>query len=208
MDGMAANWKTLWTLGELQEQVQRALSACPEPQANGRVRAIPDARTIRYYTTLGLIDRPADWWGRTALYGRRHLLQLLAIKRLQARGRSLADLQRELLGLTDAELEAVARLPADQETARSAGEERAGPDRRQQAFWKETSAPPEHGEQGQAPALPVQGVPLGDDLMLLLSASRPLRRGDLEALRAAAAPLLEVLQKRRLCRPRPERRAP
>src|SRR5215212_2263085 len=31
--------------------------------------------------------------GRTALYGRRHLAQVVAIKRLQAMGRSLAEIQ-------------------------------------------------------------------------------------------------------------------
>ena len=27
---------------------------------NGRVRDVPDRRTIRYYTTIGLLDRPAE----------------------------------------------------------------------------------------------------------------------------------------------------
>ena len=68
-------------------------------QASGRVRDVPDRRTIRYYTTLGLIDRPAAMRGRTALYGLRHLLQLAAIKRLQAHGLSLAEVQQRLVGL-------------------------------------------------------------------------------------------------------------
>ena len=50
-----------------------------------RVRAVPDRRAIRWYTTIGLIDRPVAHRGRTALYGPRHLLQLVAVKRLQAR---------------------------------------------------------------------------------------------------------------------------
>ncbi len=71
-------------------------------QANGRVREVPDQRTIRYYTTLGLIDRPAEMRGRTALYGVRHLLQLVAIKRLQTHGLSLAEIQTRVVGRTDA----------------------------------------------------------------------------------------------------------
>ncbi|HWT85302.1 MAG TPA: MerR family transcriptional regulator, partial [Myxococcales bacterium] len=51
--------------------------------ADGRVSAAPDSRTVRYYTTLGLLDRPTIE-ARQARYGERHLLQLLAIKALQA----------------------------------------------------------------------------------------------------------------------------
>ena len=45
------------------------------PAPNDRVRELPDRRTVRYYATLGLLDRPTIQ-GRTAFYGRRHLLQL------------------------------------------------------------------------------------------------------------------------------------
>jgi hypothetical protein len=46
-----------------------------------------------------------------ARYGRRHLLQLVAVKRRQAEGRSLAEIQAELAGATDEALAAVARVP-------------------------------------------------------------------------------------------------
>src|SRR5260370_30319007 len=101
------------TLEALAARVALALAADYAGQANGRVRDVPDPRTIRYYTTLGLIDRPAAWRGRTALYGRRHLLQLVAIKRLQAHGLALAEVQDRLLGQTDAALAEVAQLPPD-----------------------------------------------------------------------------------------------
>src|SRR5437016_3586975 len=94
----------LWTIDELSTQAALALSVDYVGQGNGQVREVPDLRTIRYYTTLGLLDRPAAMRGRTALYGRRHLLQLVAIKRLQAKGHTLAELQQRLLGQTDAEL--------------------------------------------------------------------------------------------------------
>src|SRR5437764_5230066 len=94
----------LWTLDELCARVAVALAVDYAGQASGRVREVPDRRTIRYYTTLGLIDRPAAVRGRTALYGRRHLLQLVAIKRLQAHGLSLAEVQSRLVGLTDSDL--------------------------------------------------------------------------------------------------------
>src|SRR5271155_561007 len=102
----------LWTIHQLSAEVERVLAVGYEGSRNGRVRDIPDLRTIRYYTTAGLLERPAEMRGRTALYGRRHLLQLVAIKRLQAKGHTLAELQGQLLGKTDAELAHLAQLPA------------------------------------------------------------------------------------------------
>ncbi|MBP9087223.1 MAG: MerR family transcriptional regulator [Kofleriaceae bacterium] len=80
-----------WTLSELTAEVARHIAALPEP-ANGQVRAVPDERNIRYYTTLGLLDRPLAMRGRTALYGARHAAQVVAIKRMQAAGKSLAQI--------------------------------------------------------------------------------------------------------------------
>src|SRR4051794_2499920 len=105
----------LWTLDELCARVAVALAVDYAGQGSGRVREVPDRRTIRYYTTLGLVDRPATVRGRTALYSTRHLLQLAAIKRLQARGLSLAEVQARLLGLTDPALRQLAQVPASAE---------------------------------------------------------------------------------------------
>jgi DNA-binding transcriptional MerR regulator len=102
-----------WTLDELAERVDMALAVDYHGQPSGRVRAVPDRRAIRWYTTIGLIDRPVAHRGRTALYGPRHLLQLVAVKRLQAKGLPLVAIQRELAGATDSQLAGVARLPLD-----------------------------------------------------------------------------------------------
>jgi hypothetical protein len=101
-----------WTLDELAERVDAALAVDYRGQPSGRVRAVPDRRAIRWYTTIGLIDRPVAHRGRTALYGPRHLLQLVAVKRLQAKGLPLVAIQQELAGATDTRLARVARLPA------------------------------------------------------------------------------------------------
>jgi len=58
---------------------------------------------VRLYATQGLIDRPGRE-GRSAIYGRRHLLQLLLIRSLARRGLSLAAIA-PLIGLSDGELE-------------------------------------------------------------------------------------------------------
>lgn len=73
-----------WTIGELAEHAARALRDGAPPPANGRVRDVPGERLIRWYTTIGLVDPPLTRRGRIARYGRRHLLQLVAVKRLQA----------------------------------------------------------------------------------------------------------------------------
>lgn len=102
----------MWTIQQLVQAVESAIAVAGLPgQASARVRAVPDERTIRYYTTLGLLDKPAQMLGRTALYSRRHLLQLIAIKRLQAQGLSLTQIQASLLGAGAATLEQLAALP-------------------------------------------------------------------------------------------------
>jgi DNA-binding transcriptional MerR regulator len=100
-----------WTLDELAERVDVALTVDYAGPPSARVRAVPDRRAIRWYTTIGLIDRPVAHRGRTALYGPRHLLQLVAVKRLQASGLPLVAIQQELAGATDTQLARVARLP-------------------------------------------------------------------------------------------------
>src|SRR5581483_2196724 len=112
-----------WTLEELSAQVALALAVDYAWPASGRVREVPDTRTIRYYTTLGMIDRPAEMRGRTALYGMRHLLQVVAIKRLQAQGLSLAEIQGRLVGLTDAALRELAQVAVDGKPAARKREE-------------------------------------------------------------------------------------
>src|SRR5260221_7241145 len=121
-----------WTIDELSAAAEAALAEGYGGPPNGRVRDVPDRRTIRYYTTLGLIDRPARMRGRTALYGRRHLLQLVPIKRLQANGLSLHDVQQRLLALSDRELEPIARLP-DLPQRPAAG---TAPQAARRDFWK------------------------------------------------------------------------
>jgi hypothetical protein len=59
-----------------------------------------------------LLDRP--WMeGRQARYGKRHLLQVVAIKALQGRGLPLSEIQSRLYGLTDDELASLLASMAD-----------------------------------------------------------------------------------------------
>ena len=231
-----------WTLDELTERVGAALAVDYPGQPSGRVRDLPDRRAIRWYTTIGLVDRPVAHRGRTALYGPRHLLQLVAVKRLQARGLPLVAIQQELAGATDSQLARVARLPAatpgpsaataaaaDDGTPSSlvparpaapvaARRAAAGPARRA-AFWREppsagSVAPARPGAAGAItdpagpePADPaphpgavtsLRGVRLGGGATLLLEPGRELDAADVQAILAAAGPLVATLRARGL----------
>lgn len=90
-----------WKLDELAEKSQHFLGA--EGESN-RIQWKPNGRQIRYYTTLGLLDKPFGGRGQGATYGPKHLLQLIAIKRLQHQGLKLAKIQPILAGLSTGKL--------------------------------------------------------------------------------------------------------
>ena len=201
-----------WTILELVELAAETLAATrpagPESvaaRANGRVRDVPNERLIRWYVTVGLVDPPLSRRGRVARYGRRHLLQLVAVKRRQAEGRSLAEIQAELAGATDEALAAVARVP-DIDPAPQAPP--AAPSR----FWvrqpRQPSQPtpateqPGRPESGAAfsPAGLVHGVRLAPGVMLLLEgADREPDPDDVTEIVNAARPLVRELADRGLC---------
>jgi DNA-binding transcriptional MerR regulator len=197
---MADGTDTTWTLDELGRRVAEALADGYGGPPNGRVRDLPDARTIRYYTTLGLVDRPGGYRGRVALYGRRHLLQLVAIKRLQVGGLTLAEVQARLLGLSPRALEAVARLPRPRspEPAQPAAADAARP-LRADRFWTAAPVePPTATNLIPTTPSPVQALALADGVTLLLGPGHaPLDDASLPALAEAVRPLLGWLAAQR-----------
>jgi DNA-binding transcriptional MerR regulator len=176
-DATVSDVDTTCRIDELAERAAQALAASGTKAPSARVTPRPDPRMLRYYTTLGLLDRPLEVRGRTAYYGRRHLLQVVAIKRMQAAGASLADVQRQLAGASTAELEHIADLPVDGAAPVPA----ARPAPRRQ-FWREPPVP-------MGPA----AIRLAPGVTLVLDAARPLSPDDLEAVRRAAAPLVDHL---------------
>lgn len=105
-----------WTIDELVDRAATVLSSGRPLPKSGRIRDVPNARLVRWYVTIGLMDPPLSRRGRVARYGRRHLLQLVAVKRRQAEGHSLAEIQVELAGATDETLRTIARLPGNAES--------------------------------------------------------------------------------------------
>jgi len=99
------NWRELDTpLAGLVEAVSEVLSTLSLETGDERVRDIPSARVVRYYQSTGLIDRPLRYDGRRAMYGFRHLVQIVAIKVLQSEGEPLARIQGMLAGRATDEL--------------------------------------------------------------------------------------------------------
>ncbi|MDP6360237.1 MAG: MerR family transcriptional regulator [Planctomycetota bacterium] len=176
-----------WTLAELEEQAEAALSDAYPGQQNRQIREIPNLRTIRYYTTLGIIDRPADWSGRTALYGEKHLLQLVAIKKLQAQGKTLSEIQEEIAGITTRELRDLADIPTKVSSP-------AKPRRRE--FWREAPAEVTPGDSSPPALLPsqaLQAITLAPGVILLLAAERAPGVRESSDIHKAAQPLLNTL---------------
>jgi DNA-binding transcriptional MerR regulator len=194
---------------------------------------VPNERLVRWYVTVGLVDPPLSRRGRVAQYGRRHLLQLVAVKRRQAEGRSLAEIQTELAGATDEALAVAARLPM----ALSAPE---APGSTPVRFWARSAAQRDPGvaeEPGERDLLAaaggavaaaahggladrgladrgradrggsrlVHGVRLAPGVTLLLEdAGREPGPDDVTAILNAARALLAELASRRLREPGPE----
>jgi DNA-binding transcriptional MerR regulator len=104
-----------WTLPELAHELALVLAESRVVPTDRRARDLPEPRTLRYYAALGLLDPPSELRGRTAYYGRRHLAQLVAIKRLQAEGLTLAEVEERLCDLSPRALLALAKLPTEAE---------------------------------------------------------------------------------------------
>ena len=178
-----------WTIKELRGRTEEALHVEPSVAGDGRVTSVPNERTIRYYTTEGLVDKPALEGGQ-AIYKRRHLLQILSIKRLQAKGWSLAEVAAQLEGASDRSLARYARLP----DAERLEEARAQIDVQRGSFWKTRPSEPHLATCHTT----LRGLELAPGVILTFKVYRDLYPQDVDQLNEAAQPLLETLRERGL----------
>src|SRR5512143_321434 len=95
------------SLDELLDLATRFVPRVATGQARYKVTEVPSERTVRYYTTSGLIDRPLGLAGTRAVYGYRHILQILVVKSLQARDLPLRKIRGMVAGRPDDYLEAI-----------------------------------------------------------------------------------------------------
>ncbi|MFA7483470.1 MAG: MerR family transcriptional regulator [Vulcanimicrobiota bacterium] len=182
-----------WTVEELVELSARLL---PEDKGSSkRVRWNPNPRLIRYYTTLGLLDRAFGVRGRAVHYGSRHLLQLLSVKALQAQGHALQEIQERLYGQPNQVLQELSGLPDDWFEQALQRQAESTTDSTRSRFWKQ---PPNFqasstGAEDSNAALPLQGIELATGMTLLLD-RRIYPQVDTVRLRQVALTLLEALE--------------
>jgi DNA-binding transcriptional MerR regulator len=178
----------------------KASGAVPE---NRQAKPIPAERMIRYYTARGLLPRPGTR-GRALTYGRTHLIHLVAVKRLQGQGLSLDEIALQLNGMSQAELESLAAIPASAMPADLGDPEpAAAPSRAAGRFWqtapqlasapqRASASPPASTSPAAEPPAELRAVRLSDTVTLLFDGpAHQLPPAD--TLRRAAAPLLELL---------------
>ncbi|HSL91249.1 MAG TPA: succinate CoA transferase [Candidatus Limnocylindrales bacterium] len=99
--------RTDLSLEELVELAVQWVPVIAGRQARYKVTEIPSERMIRYYATSGVIDRPLPRSGTRAVYGYRHILQILVVKALQSRDLPLRKIRTMIAGRPDDYLEAV-----------------------------------------------------------------------------------------------------
>jgi DNA-binding transcriptional MerR regulator len=94
-------------LDELVEIANHLISLVVPQQPSDRVAETLNERTLRYYITEGLIDRPLGKEGTAALYGYRHLVQIVAVKLLQGSYLPIRRIREVLADKSNEELELI-----------------------------------------------------------------------------------------------------
>ncbi len=95
------------TIDELVIEAARIIPHIAQEQKRYKVAVYPDERTIRYYINEGLVDRPSPSKDNPSRFTYRHLLQILAIKHLQAQYLPLNKIKDMLKGLDIEQLEEI-----------------------------------------------------------------------------------------------------
>jgi len=85
----------------------RVMSELGLEQARGTVTNVPDERTIRYYLAEGLIQPVDERQGTASVFGYVHLLQLVAVKKLQAEHFPIRKIRELVGGKSEQELESL-----------------------------------------------------------------------------------------------------
>lgn len=95
-------------VAELAQEAARILAESgAAQQARGTVTELPDERTVRYYLTEGLIPSADGKQGTASLFGFRHLLHLLVVKKLQAEHLPIRAIRELVAGKTEGQLESL-----------------------------------------------------------------------------------------------------
>jgi DNA-binding transcriptional MerR regulator len=91
-------------LDELIDVANSFIGLIAPEQPSERVSERLNERALRYYISEGIIDRPVGKSGTSSLYSNRHLLQILALKRLQSSFLPIKHIKEVLPDKSDDEL--------------------------------------------------------------------------------------------------------
>jgi hypothetical protein len=94
----------MFSLDELSQQINGWCAEHDIIPANGQAGEVVSERNVRYYRTIGLIDAP-----EAGTYGEKHLLQLTAVRLLQAQGLPLRRIRELIYGRSMHELREIRR---------------------------------------------------------------------------------------------------
>ena len=84
-------------------ELASALCATLPKPSDGRISGQIDVRLVRYYQSAGLLESPLRYEGRSAVYGRQHVVDLVCVRALQARGLGLGQIQAAMAAMPGAE---------------------------------------------------------------------------------------------------------
>ena len=195
-------------VAELAAVAARVLAESGPVQARGTVSELPDERMVRYYLTEGLLAPAEEKQGTASVFGYLHLLQLLAVKHMQAEHLPIRKIRELVEGRSERELERLLGLDAkaaDKNAALSYLESlltqtrpahtTAPPPAGAQSFARRRSLPPaapQSAEQSAPPAATWERIEIEPGLELhISSAYRP--PGETKGLRRLAAAVVHVV---------------
>jgi DNA-binding transcriptional MerR regulator len=110
-------------LPEFAETAEKILSELDLEQERGTVTNVPDERTIRYYLAEGLIQAPEEKQGTASVFGYMNLLQLVAVKKLQAEHLPIRKIRELMAGKSAQALETLLGIGGP--TGKKSGESEA-----------------------------------------------------------------------------------
>ena len=124
---MAMRWKELRDkkfigVAELADWASRLVEEVVPPQERGSVSEMPNERMIRYYITEGLLASPLEKSGTSQVFGYLHLLQVLAVKKLQSEHLTIRKVREMLQDRPLEDLESILGVgPGPPERRKQAG---------------------------------------------------------------------------------------
>jgi len=122
----ARRGKYVGVVGLAEEAARILAESGAARQGRGTVTELPDERTVRYYLAEGLVPQAEEKQGTASVFGFRHLLQLLVVKKLQAEGLPIRAIRELVTGKTERQLERLLGVEQGQSPGSSAKGEALG----------------------------------------------------------------------------------